>query len=498
MLESMVLGLLSIMTFKALGLMFVGTVFGIIFGAIPGLTATMGVAIGLPITFTLPPLEGIAFLCSIYIGGVSGGLISAILLRIPGTPSSIATVFDGGPMAERGEAGRALGIGIAYSTFGTLISLVFMIFVANPIASLALKFGPFEYFAVCVFALTIIASLSEGRMSRALISGVLGMIFATVGAAPIDGFPRFTFGIDSLAAGFEVLSCLIGLYAVAEVLAFTDEDASPKEIVRYKMKGLGFTLKEFKDQFVNFIRSSLIGIWIGILPGLGGATSNLIAYSMAKSASKEPEKFGTGVMDGIVASETANNASICGAMIPLLTLGIPGDAVTALILGGFMIHGLNPGPLLFQNNAGLVYGIYAALFISTIMMFAIEFYGIRIFTYVLKVPKTVLYPLVIVLAIIGSYGLNYRIGDVYALLIFGLLAWFMNIFKYPLAPFVLGFILEPIIETNLRRGLSIAGGDFMVIFHKPIALSFMVLTVFAMIYPAIKHFTGKRAGAVNV
>ena len=489
LLESLAL----VLSAKVILLMVLGVVFGIIFGAIPGLTATMGVALGLPLTFGMTPIEGLSLLSAIYIGGVSGGLISAILLKIPGTPSSIATTFDGSPMAARGEAGRALGIGITYSFIGTVFSLIVLVFIAPPIADIALKFGPFEYFAVSLFALTIISSLSEGSMLKALISGVLGIGVTTIGAAPIDGFPRFTFGISALDAGFDILSVLIGMYAVAEVLDMAG-DRSPAEKVNmdFKVKGLGFTFKEFCDQTVNMIRSALIGIGVGILPGLGGATSNLIAYAAAKNSSKHPEKFGTGIMDGIVASETSNNASVGGALIPLLTLGIPGDAVTALMLGGFMIHGLTPGPLLFTNNGSLVYGIFIALFVSTILMFVLEFFGIRVFTYVLKIPKHVLYPVVIVLSVIGAFGLNNRISDVYALLIFGFLGYGMNKFKYPLAPFVLGFILGPIIETNLRRGLSFANGDFMTIFTRPISCVFIVLTIGTIVFQTAKGIMSLR------
>ena len=488
MVEVLLQGLALVMTGKVLLLMTVGVIFGIVFGAIPGLTATMGVALGLPITFGMTAIEGLSFLCSIYIGGVSGGLISAILLKIPGTPSSIATTFDGAPMAKRGEAGRALGIGIAYSFIGTVFSLISLIFIAPPIANIALKFGSFEYFAVSVFALTIISSLSEGSMLKALISGVLGIAVTTIGAAPIDGFPRFTFGITALNAGFDILSVLIGMYAVAEVLQMAGAASKPEQVLmNFKIKGLGFSLKEFREQAFNMIRSAFIGIGIGILPGLGGATSNLIAYAAAKNASKYPEKFGTGVMDGIVASETSNNASVGGALIPLLTLGIPGDAVTALMLGGFMIHGLTPGPLLFDNNGPLVYGIFIALLISTVLMFVLELFGIRLFAYILKVPKHILYPFVICLSVIGSFGLNNRISDVYALLIFGFLGYAMNCFEFPLAPFVLGFILGPLIETNLRRGLSFSGGNFWAIFTRPISCVFIILTIGAVLFPMVKY-----------
>nr|MCR5289215.1 tripartite tricarboxylate transporter permease [Treponema sp.] len=326
-----------------LPLILFGVIFGIIFGAIPGLTTVAGISMLLPVTYVLSKNSGLSMLTAIYIGGTSGGLISAILLNIPGTPSSIATCFDGRPMALKGEAGKAIGIGIISSFIGTFIGVVAMILISRPLAVLTLKFGPWEYFSVTLFALTLIANLCGNSMSKGLISAMVGMMFSTVGLAPIDSAPRFTFGSIELTSGFALLPVLVGLYAISEVMETAVEEHKNVIMTEYHIKGLGFCWDDVKDQIVNFVRSAFVGLGIGILPGIGGSTSNLIAYSVAKKSSKHPDKFGTGIVDGVIATETSNNASIGGAMIPLLTLGIPGDGVTAILLGGFMLHGLIPG-----------------------------------------------------------------------------------------------------------------------------------------------------------
>lgn len=483
MLELFVAGFSAVFTVKAMLLIALGVALGIIFGAIPGLTATMAVALCLPITFGMSPIEGMSLLIGLYIGGVSGGLISAILLRIPGTPSSIATTFDGHPMAAKGEAGKALGIGIVFSFIGGLISIIILMFISPPLADIALKFGPFEYFAIAIFSLTMISSLSTGSLAKGLISGLIGMALATVGTAPIDAYPRFTMGISELDAGFALLPALIGLFAISEILKTAESSISitDGEIRDYSIKGFGFTMPEFIGQSWNLIRSSLIGTGIGILPGIGGGTSNIISWLTAKNQSKYPEKFGTGIMDGIVASEAANNASIGGALVPLLTLGIPGDTVTAMLLGGLMIHGLTPGPLLFSTSGEIVYGIFAALIIANVVMLIMEFFGMRMFVRLLSIPKHILLPVIIALCVVGSFGLNNRVFDVWSLVFFGLLGYVLEKFDYPLTPIILGFILGPIAETNLRRGLMYTNGNFLPFLTKPIAATFLIIALISAV-----------------
>lgn len=493
-------GLLSVLNFGTFGVILIGVIIGIIFGAIPGLTSTMGVALCLPITFSMTPLNGITMLVALYVGGTSGGLISAILLKIPGTPSSVATTFDGAPMAERGEGGRALGIGILYSFLGTILSIIALIFIAPSLAKIALKFGPYEYFAICLFALTMIGAMVGDNLLKGLMSGIAGVTFSLFGIASIGGAERFTFGLQDLENGFQLLPVMIGLFAVSEILNVGAEgiSANKSQALNCKIKGFGISLKEFKEQFVNFIRSALIGIGIGILPGIGGATSNIVAYSVAKQQSKYPEKFGTGVIDGVIATETANNASIGGALIPLLTLGIPGDTVTAMILGGLTLHGIAPGPLLFKNSGVLVYGIFAAFLIATFVMLIVEYGGIRLFIKVLSVPKYILLPVILVLCVVGTYGTNHSMFDVWTALIFGGIGFFMEKHKFPQAPMILGFVLGTVVEENLIRGLMYSNNNFWAFFKSPIAAAFMILTFCMLIWTAykqVKSVTAKKTGA---
>lgn len=496
MFEMFAAGFSAILSLKILFLIFTGVAVGIIFGAIPGLTATMAVALMLPVTFGMGPIEGMTLLIALYVGGISGGLISAILLKIPGTPASIATTFDGYPLAAKGEAGKALGVGIVFSFLGGLFSFLILFFIAPPLADVALKFGPFELFAIAIFSLTMIASLSGKSLSRGFASGLIGMSLALVGSAPIDALPRFTFGLHALDKGFDLLPALIGLFAITEILnsAETDLNMKDAQIADFKLKGFGFSLAEFKSQMGNFIRSSLIGTGIGILPGIGGGVSNILSYSAAKNSSKNPEKFGTGIIDGIVASESANNASIGGALVPLLTLGIPGDTVTAMLLGGLIIQGITPGPLLFQSNGDVVYAIFAALIVANIAMLGLEFFGLRAFVRLLKIPKHYLLPVIVSLTVVGAYGVNNRVFDVATILIFGIIGYVMEKFKFPLAPIILGFILGPIVETNLRRGLMFSEGSFLPFITSPIAAVFLIVALYSAVSSVIKNH--KRSKAV--
>ncbi|MDR0708936.1 MAG: tripartite tricarboxylate transporter permease [Spirochaetaceae bacterium] len=458
-------------------LIFMGVVAGIIFGALPGLTTVAALSMFLPITYGMDLGISLALLTGIYIGGTSGGLVSAVLLNIPGTPSSIATCFDGRPLALKGKAGKALGVGIFCSFIGTMVSIAAMVFISPILASLTIKFGPWENFAVTVFALALISSLVGKSLIKGLISALLGMMIATIGFAPIDAVKRYTFGSIELTSGFTLLPVLVGLYAISEVIASSagNEGKNTTIITDFKIRGLGFSLAEMKAQTGNLIRSCFIGTGIGILPGIGGSTANLVAYSVAKNSSKYPEKFGTGIIDGVVASETANNATIGGAMIPLLTLGIPGDGSTALLLGGFMLHGITPGPLLFQNQGPAVYTIFAAMILSSFIMMCVMYGGMKGFVQILKIPSYILLPVIVVLCIIGAYATNFRTFDIWGLVLFGVIGLLMQKFGMPIPPLILGFILGEPFETNLRRGLQYSNGNIFDILNHPIAVFFFVM-----------------------
>ena len=490
--ELLFAGAAGVMQPMCLFLIVGGVAVGIVFGSIPGLTSTMAIALFLPVSYQFSSLEGMALLVSLYIGGVSGGLISAILLNMPGTPSSVATCFDGYPMMQKGEGFKALGAGVFFSFLGTLLSILAMFFIAPTLAKLTLNIGLFEYFSIAVFSLTLIASLAGKSVIKGVLAGVFGMACATVGMAPIDGATRFTFGNAQLTAGLDVLPVLIGMFALSEIMTSaetsrTEGAASINNIDLKNVKGFGFSIAEFKSQITNMLRSAAIGIGIGILPGIGGSTSNLVAYSVAQNQSKTPEKFGTGILDGVVATETANNATIGGAMIPLLTLGIPGDMPTAMLLGGLMIHGLTPGPLLFVEQPLFVYGVFVTMIVASCVMLIQEFYGLRFFIRMLRIPKHILLPIIFVLCIVGAFGLNNRMFDSLIVVAFGLIGYLFVQFKLPVAPFIMGFILGPMMETYLRRALMQSKGDYLPFLTEPVSGIFLLIALVSLLFTLRKN-----------
>ena len=474
-------------------LMVAGVAIGIVFGSIPGLSASMAVALMLPLTFSMEASLGMNTLVAVYIGGISGGLISAILLNMPGTASSIATTFDGYPMAQKGEAMRALGIGIVFSFLGSLFSFFILSFFAPMLADVALKFTPVENFGICFFALTMVAILSSGKMVKGLLAGMLGLVFTFVGMAPIDGTPRYTFGIQELMAGFNQLSTLIGIFAVADILISAESmnEKGVQTIPVTKVKGFGFSMKEFVGWLPGALRAAVIGTGIGILPGIGGSTSGMLAYVTAKNMSKHPETFGKGEPEGIVATEAANNATIGGAMIPLLVLGIPGDGVTAMMLGGFLIHGLSAGPLLFVKNADVVYGIFAACMVCDLIMLLVEWTCIKGFVQVLKVPKHILLPLILVLCAVGAYATNNRVFDAQAIVLFGVIGYLYHKFGLATTPFVLCFLVGGMTETYLRRGIM-SYKSFGAFFTRPIFDVFWFVACGVLVWSVYKEIKGTK------
>ena len=497
MLDVAINGFLSALAPSCILLTGAGVFLGIIFGSIPGLTAGMAMVLCLPLSFAMTPLNGTALLCGLFIGGISGGLMSAILLKIPGTPASVATVFDGYPMAMKGEAHKALGVGILFSFFGTIFGLIVLIFCAPPLAEFALTFSPFEYFSITFFALTLISALSTGSVVKGLLSGCVGVMFSLVGLSPVGGVPRFTMGFQELNAGFEMVPFLLGLFAISEMLhncahGFPDTRFTSSAV---KMKGFGISFKEAWAQKKNFTISSLLGNFIGILPGIGASTAGLVAYITAKKMSKTPEKFGTGIIDGIVASESANNACIGGALVPLLALGIPGDSAAAILLGGLMMHNLQPGPLMFITNGDLVYGVFGAMLVAACCMLCFEYFMIPLFARLLRIPKSMLMPLVVVMCLVGGFGVNNRIFDSISVLVFGLIGFAFLSFKFPLAPMVLGFILGHLVEMNFSRALMLSKGSYLPFMTRPISAFFLVLAVFFIAYPYLKKYIFKDTSA---
>ncbi|HHW03056.1 MAG TPA: Tat pathway signal protein [Thermoanaerobacterales bacterium] len=502
MLESFAIGAQAILNPLCISLLIIGIIIGIIFGAIPGLSATMALALFLPITYSIDPIAGVVLLVSLYIGGISGGLISAILTRIPGTPSSVATCFDGYPLTLKGEGPKALGVGIVFSFIGTIMSTVVLIFMAPWLARVAIKFGAYEYFSVALFSLTMMVGLSGKSLVKGLISGFLGCVFATVGMDSIASVQRYTFGNVQMASGFNILPVLIGLFAISEILITAEKAKHAQQIETIKVdlksiRGFGFSLKEFFEQKWNALISGLIGIGIGILPGIGGGVANVLAYGVIKNRSKYPEKFGTGIIDGVVASETSNNAAIGGALVPLLSLGIPGDTVTAMLLGGLTMQGISPGPLMFKEHVDMVYAIFLTMIIGSFAMLFIEFYGLRVFAAMLKIPKQFLLPGIFIFCVIGAFGVNNRMFDVWTVLFFGAIGYAFNKVEIPAPPFILGFLIGPLMEINLRRGLMFSQGSFIPFLTEPISALFLIAALFVIVYTVYGEYKKQKSAIVS-
>lgn len=481
--EMFSIGFSQVLNLSCLLWVFAGVMLGIIFGCIPGLTGSIALALCLPLIYTLDIVTSMCLIMGIYIGGCSGGLISAILINVPGTPSIIATSFDGHPMAERGEAGKALGTAIFYSFLGGTFSFIILFAIAGPLGRIAVKLGKGNLFALTFFALTLVSGLCGKNILKGLTMACIGVVLSMIGISVVDGAPRMTMGIKELNAGLEIIPALIGLYAISELIKSAARAQRIGKIqTNFKIKGFGFSWTEFKAQFGNFIRSAVIGTGVGILPGIGGMTSNLLAYMAAKNTSKTPEKFGTGYIGGIVAPETANNASVGGAMVPLLALGIPGDGFTAVVLGALMLQGLTPGPLFMIKSANIAYAIFAALIIANLITVFVEYFFIRGFVRLLSVPKHVLMSIVIVLAMVGAIGINNRIFDAWTVLFFGVVGFLVTKLDFPLTPLILGLILGADCEEYLRIALQITKGSFLEMCKDPVTLTFLILSALSIAF----------------
>jgi len=468
-----------------------GSILGVVFSALPGLNATLGVAVLLPVTFTMTPGIGIGFLTSIYIGAMCGGLFGATLLRIPGNPSSVATTFDGYPLAQRGFAVKALSTGILANFVGGILGLLALVGLAPVIARFALSFGPYEMTVLTLMAMLLVVTLSSENMVKGLIAAALGLAVSIVGFSPMDGAARLTFGQVSLTGGFAIVPVIVGLFAISQVLR--EAARQPVKVsVDLDVKGIAVTLREIRDNLWNMFRSSMIGVWIGVLPGIGSSASSLVAWAVAKQSSKTPEEFGKGSIEGIWASESSNNANVGGSLLPLLTLGIPGDAVTALMIAGFMIHGLQPGPLMFAQQPGIIADIYAAFLYATIIVLIFQIATLRIFPRILLVPKYYLLPIMVVLTVVGAYSADNQASDVFVMLAFGLVGLVLERYGYPIAVLVLGYILGPILELNLRRALTFDAGDLTPFVTRPVSATLVAVTVLAMAYIFWANMKGKR------
>lgn len=484
------LGIPLVFKFEVLAMLVLGCVGGVAIGALPGLTATMAVAVLTPLTYGMSTQSAFALLLSAYCAGVYGGCITAVVAKIPGTPSSLMTMLDGYPMGQRGEAGRAIGIATVSSVIGGLISIVILALFAPIIANFALDFSSHEYFAISLFGLSVIAYITPGSMVKGLLAGCLGLLLATIGCDPMDGYPRYTMGSFNLLSGLELLPLLIGLFGIGEVLSSAEQRMGRLEVVQQ----LGRILpdkKDLKRLLPTIFRGSTIGVGIGALPAAGGTIAAIIAYGVEKRLSKHPEKFGTGIPEAVAAPEAANNATTGGAMIPMLTLGIPGDAITAILIGALLIHGLQPGPMLFTDNMPVVSSIFIMMALANILFLGIGLAGARIVSRIVATPMQVLLPVIMLLCVIGVYAVRNSVFDLWMLALFGLIGYLFNKGGIPSASFVLGFILGPLVESNLRRSLTLADGDLSTFFTRPICGTFLVITFLVMVLPGIMSLIRK-------
>lgn len=482
---------LVLFQWQNMGFLILGTGLGIVIGAIPGLTATMLIALTLPLTFHMDPVGAVTLLIGEYVGGISGGLITAILLRMPGTPASIVTTFDGYPMSQSGRAERALALAIMASVVGGVISWVFLAGMSPALARFALQFGPWEYFTLVLMALVMLAVLAQGSLAKGLMGAALGMAFALPGIDSSIGQARLTFGSSTLLSGFGLLPVLIGAFAISQVLRDANGAATALKIEPPK-KRLPLYWSDIRTHGANMLRSSVIGTWIGLLPGIGGNIAALVSYSTTKQLSKTPEKFGTGHEPGVVSGETANNASIGGALIPLITMGIPGSVTEAVLIGALTIHNLQPGPLLFQNAPEIAYGIIAAYLVANIVMLIMMWGAVKWIARLVQIPRSILLSVILVFCVVGSYAVNSSFADVWVMIAFGVVGLGLEAAKVPLGPFVIGFVLSPIAEEQLRASLMMSDGNVAEILDRPWALLFLALCAMTLAWPAIAGRIGKR------
>jgi putative tricarboxylic transport membrane protein len=410
---------------------------------------------------------------------------------MPGTPASIVTTFDGYPMAQSGRAERALALGIMASVVGGVISWMFLASMSPSLARFALKFGPWEYFTLVLMALVMLAVLAQGSLAKGLMGAALGMAFALPGIDSSIGQARLTFGSSTLLSGFGLLPVLIGAFAISQVLRDSNSAATDLKIDPPK-KRLPVYWSDIRTHGANMLRSSVIGTWIGLLPGIGGNIAALVSYSTTKQLSREPEKFGTGYEPGVVSAETANNASIGGALIPLITMGIPGSVTEAILIGALTIHNLQPGPLLFQNAPEIAYGIIAAYLVANIIMLLMMWGAVKWIARVVQIPRSTLLSIILVFCVTGSYAVNSSFADVWVMIAFGVIGLGLEAARVPLGPFVIGFVLSPIAEEQLRASLMMSDGDVTEILGRPWALFFLVLCVLTLIWPVIAARIGKR------
>jgi len=474
---------------------FLGCLIGTLVGVLPGLGPTAAMSLLLPATLHITPVAAIIMLAGIYYGAMYGGSTTSILVNIPGEAASAVTCLDGYQMARQGKAGRALGISAFGSFIAGTIGIFGMTLVAVPLANLALRFGPPEYFALMCLGMVVLTFLSSTSMVKALMMACFGILVGTVGTDTVSGTARFSFGIIELMDGVGLVPVVMGLFGISEML-LNIETKIDREIFKTRVKGLFPTVADWIQSAGAIIRGTVIGFFLGILPGGGAVLSSFVSYAVEKRVSKTPEKFGTGMIEGVAAPESANNSAAQGAFIPLLTLGIPSNVVMAMLLGALIIHGVTPGPLLLTNHPQVFWGVVGSMYIGNVMLLILNLPLIGIWVQLLKVPYAILMPLIIVFCIIGSYTIANSIMDVFFMLIFGVVGYLMKKLRYEAPPLILAFVLGPMLEYSLKQSLMVSKGSFKIFFSRPISATCLVIALILVVLPIIPKLRKKRPGAV--
>lgn len=481
------------LSFQGLLFVFIGVVVGTVIGMIPGLGPITAIAVMIPITYGMDPAIALLLMAGVYYGAAYGGAASSILLNAPGVSESVATTFDGYPLAKKGYAGKALAIAAIGSFVGGTISIIGLTFLAPLLSKVAVSFGPPEYFALMLLGLTAIASLSDGSTIKALISGTMGLIIATIGIDAQTGTPRFTFGDPHLLEGIDFLVIALGLFALAEVATLIkNRNETSRDM--HNVGSLKLSKKEIKEITPTMGRQSVLGFLVGVLPGAGGTIASFLAYVTEKKVSKNGHEFGKGALRGIAAPETANNAASSGAFVPLLSLGIPGSGTTAVMLGALIVLGIQPGPLLMADHPDVFWGVIASMYIGNILLLILNLPLIPYISKILLVPRQLLIPLVIIFCIIGVYAISFSTFDLYLMLAFGILGYVMRMIRIPAAPLLLAFILGGMMEQAFRQSLTISNGSVSIFIVSPVACSMLILAVLAFIVPIVKAIRTAKKG----
>jgi len=459
-----------------------GVIMGLVIGVLPGLGAAFAIAVMLSVTYELPTEIALSFLLALYCSSIYGGSISSVLIGVPGTGGNTCTVVDGYPLTRKGKAARALGISILCSTIGGIIGVVILIFLAQPLSNFALKFGPPEYFALGIFGLMIVAIVSVESTYKGIIAGLFGVLLSTIGMDPLSGGLRYTFGFSQLYLGIPLIPVIMGLYGLSEMLFLVEKEKEEKRPKISQVEAQLLKISEVWKIKFDILIASVIGTIIGIIPGAGENIASWTAYSIAKGRSKKPEEFGKGAEEGVIAAESANNACIGGALVPLLALGIPGSAAAAVFLGGLLLHGITPGPRLFWENIEIVYSMYGSLIIANVLMLIIGIIAVPFSPPLTRIPRRNFVPLIMILCIIGTYTISNNIFSVWIFLVFGILGYFMRKFDFPIASVVIGRVLGPIVDNSLRQTLMMS--SFFSIFTRPVVLILFGFTLLSIRFSA--------------